>query len=223
MNTRHRFTLAAGFVVLSGLVSLVTASDLPDQVVSNWNASGDPNGTMSKTLVLWLFPALTGGLLVLFALLPRIDPLGENIAEFRSYYDWFVVIFAGYMFILHAGIIAFNLGYEFDFTALVLVAAAGLLYYSGVLVTHAEPNWFVGIRTPWTLSSEEVWEQTHELGGRLFKTTALLTLVGLLFGEYAIYFLVVPALVTAVTTVVYSYLLYERLDRRTKPPPDSGV
>jgi len=94
------------------------------------------------------------GILGLFAVIPRIDPLRENIAEFRSYYDWFVVIFTIYMFVVHAGVVAFNLGYEFDFTYLILVAAAGLFYYSGVVLTHAKQNWFVGIRTPWTLSSE---------------------------------------------------------------------
>ena len=222
MNTRHRFSLATGFVVLSGVVSVVAAPELPSQIVSNWDASGNPNGTMSKTLALWLVPALTAGLLIVFAFLPRIDPLGENIEAFRPYYDWFVIIFTGYMFVLHAGIVAFNLGYEFDFTYLILVAAAGLLYYSGVLVTHAKRNWFVGIRTPWTMSNEEVWNRTHALGGKLFKATAILTLVGLLFGDYALYFLVIPALVTAATTVVYSYYLYERIEQGGTSP-ESGV
>lgn len=209
MNTRQRFGLAAGFVVLAGVLSFLAAPSLPAELVSNWDAAGEPNGTMSKSLALWLFPALTAGLLVVFAVIPRIDPLRENIAKFRPYYDWFIVVFTGYMLVLHAGIIAFNLGYEFDFTVLVLLAAAGFLYYTGVLVTHAERNWFVGIRTPWTLSSEEVWRRTHILGGRMFKLTAILTVVGLLVGEYALYFLIVPALLTAVTTVLYSYYLYE--------------
>ncbi|ODR81253.1 hypothetical protein BG842_05310 [Haladaptatus sp. W1] len=222
MNTRHRFSLATGFVVLSGVVSVVAAPELPSQIVSNWDASGNPNGTMSKSLALWLVPALTAGLLIVFAALPRIDPRGENIEAFRPYYDWFVVIFTGYMFVLHAGIVAFNLGYEFDFTYLILAAAAGLLYYSGVLVTHAKRNWFIGIRTPWTMSNEEVWNRTHTLGGKLFKATAILTLVGLLFGDYALYFLVIPALVTAATTVVYSYYLYERIEQGGTSP-ESGV
>ncbi|KAB1192682.1 DUF1648 domain-containing protein [Haloferax sp. MBLA0076] len=212
MNTRQRFGLAAGFVALAGILSLLAAPELPALLVSNWGASGEPNGTLPKGIALWLFPALTAALLVVFAVIPRIDPLRENIAAFRPYYDWFVVVFAGYMLVLHAGIIAFNLGYEFDFTALVLVAAAGLFYYVGVLVAHAERNWFVGIRTPWTLSSEAVWRRTHTLGGRLFKLTAVLTVVGLFFGEYAIFFLVVPALFAAVVTVAYSYYLYERIE-----------
>jgi uncharacterized membrane protein len=166
---------------------------------------------------------LTAGILVVFAVIPRIDPLRENIAEFRPYYDWFVVVFAAYMFLVHVGVIAFNLGYEFDFTLFILVGVAGLFYYSGVLLTHAERNWFVGIRTPWTLSSEEVWNRTHALGGRLFKLTAVLTLVGLLFGDYALYFLLVPALLTAGITVVHSYYVYEQIKRRSETGSGSNL
>ncbi|KTG10808.1 hypothetical protein AUR64_06355 [Haloprofundus marisrubri] len=221
MNTHRRFGLAAGFVVLAALLSLLAAPSLPARLVTNWNTAGEPNGTLPKSLALWLVPAMTAGLLVVFASIPRIDPLGENIAAFRPYYDWFVVVFTGYMLVVHAGVVAFNLGYEFDFTALVLAGSAGLLYYAGVVVANAERNWFVGIRTPWTLSSDEVWRRTHALGGRLFKLTAIATLVGLLFGDYALYFLVVPAVLTAAVTVVYSYYLYERLEQGGGASSDS--
>ena len=120
--------------------------------------------------------------------------------------------------VVHAGIVAFDLGYGFDVTALVLVGVAGLFYYSGVLLAHAERNWFVAIRTPWTPSNEEVWQRTHALGARLFKLTAVLAPVGLLFGEYALYFLLVPALLTVGITIVYSYDVNDRLERR----PDTG-
>jgi uncharacterized membrane protein len=223
MGSRHRFTLGVGFVVLSGVVSFLAAPSLPADLVTNWNAAGEPTGSMPKLLAIWLFPVLTAGILVVFAVIPRIDPLRENIAEFRPYYDWFVVVFAAYMFLVHVGVIAFNLGYEFDFTLFILVGVAGLFYYSGVLLTHAERNWFVGIRTPWTLSSEEVWNRTHALGGRLFKLTAVLTLVGLLFGDYALYFLLVPALLTAGITVVHSYYVYEQIKRRSETGSGSNL
>jgi len=213
MKTVHRFGVAVSLVVSSGVVSLFAAPALPADLVTHWNAAGEPDATMSKQLALWLFPALTAGLFVAFAAIPRIGPLRENIAEFRAYYDWFVVVFTGYLVLVHAGIVAFNLGYEFDFTALILVGAAGLFYYVGIFLPHAEPNWFAGIRTPWTLSSDEVWDRTHALGSWLFKLTAALTLVGLFFGDRAIYFLLVPLLLTAGVTTIYSYYLYEQLER----------
>ncbi|PGF15322.1 hypothetical protein CP556_03710 [Natrinema sp. CBA1119] len=223
MKTTHRLTLAGAFVVLAGVASLLAAPELSDPLVTRWNAAGEPDGTMSKTLGLAFVPVLSAALVALLAAVPRIDPLGENVDAFRAAYDWFVVAFAGFMFVLHAGILAFNLGYEFDFTLLVLGSVAVLFYGVGALLTRAEPNWFVGIRTPWTLSSEAVWERTHELGGRLFKLTAVVSLIGLFFGEYAVYFLVVPALLTAAITTAYSYYLYERLERDTESSSNAGV
>ena len=213
MNSRHRFLIATVFVVISGAVSVLTAPELPTRMATHWNAAGQPDGTMPKAAALAFLPAMTAVLLVVFALVPRIDPLRENIAAFRPVYDWFVVVFTAFMAVIHGGVIAFNLGYEFDFTLLILTTVAGLFYYVGVLLEHAERNWFVGIRTPWALSSADVWDRTHRLGSRLFKLTALVALIGLFFGEYAIYFLVVPALLTAGITVVYSYYLYEQLER----------
>ena len=221
MNTAHRLLLAAGLVILSGVVSVVAAPALPAQLITHWNAAGQPDGTMSKAVGLAIVPVLSAVLLGLFVLIPRIDPLGENIAQFRPYYDWFVVIFAGYMLAIQAAIVAFNLGYTFDMTMLIVGAIAVLFYYVGVLLTHAERNWFVGIRTPWTLSSDEVWQRTHRLGGRLFKLTAILSAVGLLFGTYAIYFVVVPALLTATITVIYSYFVYEQIEGGATPTAES--
>jgi len=213
MNSRQRFLIAAAVVAISGVMSVFAAPDLPARMATHWNAAGQPDGTMSKPAALALVPAISAVFLVVFAIIPRIGPLRENIVSFRPVYDWFVVVFVVFMTVIHGGVIAFNLGYEFDFTLLVLAAVAGLFYYVGVLLTHAERNWFVGIRTPWTLSSDEVWARTHHLGGRLFKLTAIISLIGLFFGAYAVYFLLVPALLTAGITVVYSYYLYEQIER----------
>jgi uncharacterized membrane protein len=213
MQTVHRFGLA-GLLVASGAVaSLVFAPSLPSDLVVNWDASGQPGETMGKTAALWLLPAIAAGLVFVFAVIPRIDPLRQNIASFRPFYDWFVVVLSAFLVFVHAGMIAFNLGYEFPFTSLVVLGTALLLYYVGALLSRAERNWFVGIRTPWTLSSDEVWRRTHDVGGTLFKLTAIISAVGALFGEYAVYFLLVPLVLTAVSTAAYSYYLYERLER----------
>ncbi|WP_247729831.1 hypothetical protein [Halovivax limisalsi] len=103
---------------------------------------------MAAVPVLALLPALASVLVGLLAVLPLIDPLGANVESFRLHYDWFVVALAAFLSIIHVGIVGFNLGHEFDFALLVLAAVAVLLYYVGVLLTHAERNWFVGVRSP---------------------------------------------------------------------------
>ena len=168
---------------------------------------------LPKSRAIWLLPAMMAGLLGLFAVLPRIDPLRENIAKLRPAYDWFVVVFSAFLLIIHVEILAFNLGYEFPFLNLILAGVALLFYYTGVLLSKAKRNWFIGIRTPWTFSDDDVWDETHRVGAKLFKLTAVLALIGLAFGEYAIYFLLVPLSITAFGTIAYSYYLYERTEQ----------
>jgi len=213
VNTRQRLGIAVGFVALTALASVLAAPALPARVVTHWNAAGVPDGTMAKPLALAFAPALSALLVALLAVVPRIDPRRESYAAFRPYYDWLIVLLAAFVLVLHVGTLLFNLGYRFAFVSLVVVCVAGLFYYVGVVLEHAEPNWFAGVRTPWTLDSDAVWARTHALAARLFKASAALALVGLLVGEYAVYFVLVPALGTAAVTVAYSYWLYERLER----------
>lgn len=212
LTTRARFGLAALFAVLAGVAGVLAAPDLPAELVTQWDAGGEPNGTLAKGPALVLVPALTLGLVGLFAVLPRLDPLGENIESFRAQYDWFAVVFAAYLSAIHLAVIAFNLGYEFDFTLVVLAGMAALFYYIGIVLDHAERNWFVGIRTPWTLSSDEVWDRTHDLGATLFKLTALVSAAALLAGDIAIFVIVGATITTAIITTVYSYYCYRQLD-----------
>ena len=80
----------------------------------------------------------------------------------------------------------------------------------GVLVGNAEKNWSIGIRTPWTMSSDEVWKKTHRLGGRLFRACGIASLAGLLLPDLAFYFVLFPVLGVSIFLYVYSYLEYRK-------------
>ncbi len=85
-----------------------------------------------------------------------------------------------------------------------------LLIYLGFLIGHAEQNWFIGIRTPWTLSSESAWKKTHLLGGKLFKIAEIICFLGVVFLEYAIWIIIIPILFVSGYTVIYSYIEYQQ-------------
>lgn len=89
------------------------------------------------------------------------------------------------------------------------VLIGALFYYIGILLDHAEPNWFVGIRTPWTLSSETVWKKTHKRGALAFKIAGIVIMLGTLIAAYAVWLILVMAIGTTVYTVVYSYKEYQ--------------
>jgi uncharacterized membrane protein len=74
----------------------------------------------------------------------------------------------------------------------------------------AKKNWFVGIRTPWTLSSENVWEKTHKIGAKLFKAAGITALLGVLAPAYSFFFILGPILAASLYLVLYSYLEYRK-------------
>jgi len=183
---------------------------VPDNVVSHWNATGQADGYMSKFWGLGLIPLIMIALVGLFAVLPRIDPYKKNYEKFGNWYEGFILIFVVFMLAIQVQIILWSSGYQIS-PNLTFPFLMGILFiYIGFLLGHAEQNWFVGIRTPWTLSSETVWKKTHEVGGKLFKVAGIIAFAGVLAGEYAMWFIIVPVLAVAVYTIAYSYFEYQK-------------
>jgi uncharacterized membrane protein len=104
-----------------------------------------------------------------------------------------------------------NVGYRFDFALAIIPAIAGLFYVIGAILPNTEPNWTIGLRTPWTISNDAVWRKTNRAGGLAFKTSAVIGLIGMFFSaKIGFWFLLVPIIASMIGLVIYSYVLYER-------------
>jgi len=211
MDARRRNLAGAAIIAVTGLIGVALFGRLPEQVAIHFGPSGQPDNYVGKPFALTILPALQAVMLGLFAVLPRIDPLGENIKEFHEAYNGFVVVLLGFLGYIHGVLLLWNIGYEFAVMQAVVPAVAVLYYIIGIVMERAEQNWFVGIRTPWTLSNEEVWQDTHALGGKLFKIAAVLALGGLVFPRYAVWFIAAPVALVAAAMTVYSYWDYRRV------------
>ncbi len=199
--------------VASFFVGSVFYSHLPDRVATHWNSRGEVDGYSSRLFALFFVPILTLGLALLFIAIPRIDPLKANIEKFRKHYDGLIVLVLIFLVVMYLHTILWNLGTKINPNAIVPIGIGLLLFYVGILCENAKRNWFVGVRTPWTLSSDAVWEKTNKLGGKLMKIAGLITIVGIFFRAYVIYFVLIPVLGVAAYTIVYSYLEYQKEQR----------
>jgi len=202
--------MAAIFIIAIAL-SIYFYPSMPEKMASHWNAEGKVNGYMSKNVALFLIPFIILPLSVLFIAIPKIDPLKANIENFRKYYDGFVILFLAFMLSLHLQIILWNIGIKVPFNIFIPPWIAILFFYVGILLENAKQNWFVGIRTPWTLSNRIVWEKTHRLGGKLFKIAAIVALIGIIFPRYTIWFILLPVFASASYLVAYSYFEYQKI------------
>lgn len=211
MNTKNTTTLILSCIAISVLAGVFYYPVLPERMASHWSASGEADGYMGKFWGTFLLPFLMAAFFIAYAVIPRIDPMSGNIDAFRSHYNLFWVALSGFFFIVFAFVLAWNLGYRFNIAYVMLPGIAALFFVIGAILEHSKRNWFFGIRTPWTLSSDAVWEKTHRLGGKLFKLTALIALGGLLIGGDAmVYAILFPAIGTSLVTIVYSYIAFRR-------------
>ncbi len=183
---------------------------IPEKMASHWNAQGQVDGYMSKFWGLFLLPLILAGLALLFVAIPRMDPLKANIEEFRKYYDGFIILFLIFMLSIYFQVILWNVGIKISPNIILPIELGLLFFYIGTLCENAKRNWFIGIRTPWTLSNERVWEKTHKIGGKLFKIAGIVAFVGIFFQSYALFFILVPVILVAIYTIVYSYFEYQK-------------
>ena len=197
-------------VLLSFVVGIYFYNQFPDKVASHWGINGEINGYMSKFWGLFLMPIIGLIMFLMFIIIPKIDPLKENINKFRKYFDWFIIIIMLFLFYLYLLTIFWNLGKEFNMVRALIPAFAILFYYAGVLIGHAKKNWFIGVRTPWTMHSDAVWDKTHKLGSRLFKISAIISLFGLIIPSIAFWLVIIPIILFSLYLVVYSYFEYKK-------------
>jgi len=199
-----------GLVLVSFMVSLYFYPLMPEKIAIHWNIQGEVDGYAPKFHGLFIIPFIFTGITFLFITIPRIDPLRKNVEKFRKYYDGFIVLLSAFMVFIHLYVISWNIGIRIS-PNIVLPPGLGILFsYCGILCENAKRNWFIGIRTPWTLSSERVWEKTHKVGGRLFKACGIISIVGLLFPSHATCFILIPVMFTVAFLIVFSYLEYQK-------------
>lgn len=203
-------TSALFLVVLSFTIAVYVYPLMPDLMASHWDFSGEVNGYMPKLWGLFLLPAMSFFLFGLFLLIPKIDPLKANVAKFQKYFDGFILVFELFFLYIYLLTISWSLGYRFDMTAVMMPGLAILFYYLGIMIGKAERNFFIGIRTPWTLSSDSVWKKTHAKGGKLFKAAAVLTALGFFFPPYAFFLMFVPIISISIYLTVYSYFEFKK-------------
>jgi len=196
---------------LAVAVSLWAYPQLPPTVATHWNVRGEADGFSSRLVAVSIMPLVILVMTGLFNVLPRLDPRRANYSKFIGTY-WLIAN-AVILFILigHGMIVATGLGYPVKIGRTMPIGVGLLFIVLGNYLTRVEPNWFVGIRTPWTLSSDTVWRKTHRTGGWLMVLGGSVIAACAFFPPAAFLPLFIAAvLLMAVIPIVQSYVLWKR-------------
>lgn len=205
-----RYIAGALAVVLLGFIFSAWAFNmLPERIAIHWNAQGNADGFGGRGFA-FAMPLLSLFFVLLLSFVPNIDPRKEHIEQFRDTYDQFILMFAGFMAYINILTVAANLGWTGSITAYMAPALGVLLYYAGNLMERSRSSWFIGIRTPWTLSSEKVWDKTNKLGGRTLKWLALVMVIGMILVPETFLAMILLIAAWAIGTIAYSYFAWKQ-------------
>lgn len=214
MNLRRPIVASAVIIGLMLAVGAYGWTQLPAdaQVPIHWGPSGEVDGYADKTLGLFLLPLTAIGITALFWIIPRVEPRRANLQRSGKAFGAIWIATLLLLGVLQVMTVAVALGAVIDVTQATMVGTGALFVVLGNYLPKVRPNYLVGIRTPWTLSSDLSWTRTHRLGGWLFVISGLilagLGLVGIA-PEYLLVVLLGGITILLVVVFAYSYRVWK--------------
>jgi len=228
-SSRSTRLFIASIIGAQLLIALLSYPFMPDIVPTHWNAAGQINGYGPKWMDTFLFPVISLGIYILVHILLNIGPRLNTNGQ-RATSEIVDRILAGsFLVLLVTQLVALSQVFHLPINVSFVMSLAlfAMIIYMGNYMGKLRRNFWAGIRTPWTLVHETVWERTHRFGGWLFVITGLLGIVLSFVPSVHIWGIVSLLLLDAVLLSVYSYLVYRRLAAErgnpASPPFDEGM
>lgn len=194
------------------IIAVASYGALPDPIPTHWNAAGEIDGWMAKPWGAIVLPLIMAAVWLMFEILSFISPKGFKLNEFIGTVGVLMSIMVGFLLLIYAAQIAIALGYSLPMSTVVISAVGLLFVLMGNYFGKLRKNFFIGIRTPWTLANEEVWYRTHRLAGKLFVAAGVLLLITPWLVSQTTYLVLPVVILAALIPVAYSLWLYKKLE-----------
>lgn len=206
---KHLFPIT--LIVLTLLAWLICYPNLPNEVPIHWGANGEVNGYASKLSALLIMAGLMIFIYILLSFLPKIDPRKENYKHFNKTYNIILNSILLLFFGINLLVLLSALGYDIPMRYFGPIAVGVIFMILGNFMQRVRSNFFIGIRTPWTLSSDEVWKKTHRFSGKLYFIGGLIMICTIFAPEK----LISPIMFTIIIIIallpcLYSYFLFKK-------------
>jgi uncharacterized membrane protein len=203
--------LPALLVLAAVISSFYFYSHFPEQVPIHWNVKGEVDNYGSRAFGAFFFPGIIIGMYFLFLAIPYLDPKKDRYQQFRKVYHIFKTILVGFMVVIYFLSSLSSLGYQIPINVWMPILVGILFIILGNYMAKIKPNWFMGIRTPWTLSSEEVWNKTHRLGGKAFIAGGLIMAVlGFTPASFFMPLFITLMVIVVIVPIIYSFIIFKK-------------
>ncbi|WP_018782041.1 SdpI family protein [Bacillus sp. 95MFCvi2.1] len=205
---KHLFAII--LILTTCLIWAISWPYLPDTIATHWSG-GTADGFSSKLTGMMSMVGIMIGCYVFLNVLQKIDPKKENYEKFSKALMMINNSLLVFLFIGNIDIITNGLGYKLFINRVPELLVGILFLIIGNYLPQCKPNFFVGMRNPWTLSNEEVWRKTHRFSGKVFVALGLMMMVSIVVpAEWRSYMMLTMILIAVVLTNGYSYILYKK-------------
>lgn len=197
--------------LISLILSAISLPMLPEQIPIHFNAQGVADGYGSP-LMIFLLPGIMLFMNLLAEFTKHADPRASNYVVFSKHYYLFFLVMNIFFFLVQLYLITYALELiHFNLSNILIIALGVLFIIVGNLMPKVKQNFFMGIKTPWTLADEQVWYATHRFAGKLwFVVGILMCICGFLPPVAFVPVLIAITLIAALVPMAYSYLIFKR-------------
>ena len=220
MTTVRTNVLCLIFIAITIAVAAYLYPTLPEQIPTHWNIEGEVDDYTPKPWGVLIMPLMAIFVFVILKLIPVISPKGFRTDQFRGVMNIFTVTLVGFMSAVALLVLLSASGRNVHMNEMIFAGVGLLFIVLGNYLGKVRKNFFIGIRTPWTLASDEVWSRTHRLGGWVFVLIGFFMFLNA-FIQFPEEWLIGSIVVVALVPVVYSYVLYRKVEGFEEQNPDS--
>lgn len=201
-------------IILMYAASMIFLPILPQAIPMHWNISGQVDSWWPKNIAVWLFPAITSVMFLFFRFFPSIDPRKEKYKLFRK--EWEIIQTVIITFMAYMQFIIFYIALHPGtlIMPLMFIGLGTLFIVMGNYLSKIRQNYFIGIRIPWTLSSEDNWNKTHRFASWTFVGAGILMLAEAYFLRYAPGIIFSSILLAVGLPIIYSFLLFRHAENK---------
>jgi len=201
------------FIVIAMIVAgIALYPSLPETIPTHWGLSGEADAWGPKLLGILIGPVIATFMLLLFPLLSKLDPKKENYEKFKGSWEVLqtaLIGFFAYVFALQK-YFSLNEQYSYLMGRLIMGGVGALFIVMGNLLGKIKQSFFIGFRTPWTLSDPEVWQKTHRVAGWAMLIGGVAFVLEALVWQFVVPVFVVSIVSIVVIPMVYSYLISKK-------------
>ena len=201
-------------ISLGTIFGLAVFNQLPQRVPIHWGITGEIDGYADRGFAVVLLPIVALIVLLLLGNIQRLDPIQRNYPAIQPTINRYGLLISLFLMLLHVIILLSAMGMELNMLRLILAGTGALFVLLGNELGRLRPNSLAGIRVPWTLTDEDVWRQSHRVGGRIMVASGLGMMVCVLLLPPNIMVMCVIAIIAAMVVGMFGYSYYVAMRKR---------